>query len=188
LKDYRVGAHLLVTFVAWPIVTIVAAALEAQRIPYFKMSLLQGLAIAFASFLLLLPNFFVSGLALALVGRAIFAYYGVPNRTRWGYLFLLLEPVLLLLAITTTSGIFYPAVLGQGVFLPVSFLPVAVLLLELVLTVSMATRYLTAAFTGWLSIVATLAACWVMDRAVVRSTAERTAALVSIPVLSRVSD
>jgi hypothetical protein len=48
--------------------------------------------------------------------------------------------------------------------------------------------FVAAALMGWLPSVATLAACWLMDRAVVRSTAGRTAALASIPVLSRASD
>lgn len=125
----RFAAHAAVLFVLWPLVTIVAATVEARFVPYISVPWLQALAGSSAGVILLAPDFALIGAGLLAVSVLVFSRFGRPALDRMPpFERLCLEPVTMLVAIFCGTSIWYPTVLSSAVFVPFWTLPSSVVL------------------------------------------------------------
>ena len=115
----RLTLNLWFVLLAWPLLTIVGATLEARRLPYYELSLVQAVGAAVGGTLLLAPDILAVGaiftaISMAIFGRftrgrtSVFAASATqrPHRA---------EPLLLFLSMNAGIALWYPGVLGQSI-------------------------------------------------------------------------
>lgn len=120
----RVLSNLIIFFGVWPFLSIVAAALEAQSIPYFYVSLTDGFKIAFAGAIVLAPDFFIVGTILSIVSLFIYSAFASKKQLQSRFFVLISEPTLLLLSIFFGTALYYPTVLNHPALNSLSSFPI----------------------------------------------------------------
>jgi hypothetical protein len=129
ILDARLAAHATILFVGWPLMTILAAAVDAKHLPYYDVSWIEALPLASVGVVLLAPDFAVAALLVCAASVMIFRRLGRPaddSRSRSGRL--ALEPIAFLLAVLWGSGLWYPTVLTNPFLLPFWSFPAVVVL------------------------------------------------------------
>lgn len=122
--------HCLAFFVAWPVFTIVSAATELRRIPYYIPDWTRSLGAATAGLGLLAPQFLVVGGIVAAASLAIFAglsLAGAP-RARPRAPRLVAEAATFFLALLLGTLVWFPGVASSAALGPFAQLPLAGLL------------------------------------------------------------
>jgi hypothetical protein len=132
LLKARLLTHGLVAFVAWPLFTVIAAAVEAGAMPYYHLAFYRALGISAASVYLLGPDFLLAALCLSCVSVAIFSIFGHVRADRRRHVRLFVEAALTFLAIFCGTALWYPTVLSHALLVLLWALPTWIVLLLLV--------------------------------------------------------
>lgn len=133
----RLPGYAAIILGAWPVLSVLMAALEACRIPYYPVPWTGAVLGSWAAFLILVPDFLVIGaltLFLSLVVFSTLASRGLlwPEWTRSRPI---TELGLLFLSVLFGCAVYYPAILNHPLLFLLRSLPVwmAILLLGLVI-------------------------------------------------------
>jgi hypothetical protein len=121
-RGRRPIAHGLILIVAWPLLTIVATAVEARMVPYISVPWLPAFGASAAGVVLLAPDFIVVGAALAGVSVLVFGRWGRDARglTLWR---LCLEPIVMVMAVLCATSLAYPTIFSHTMFVVFWHLP-----------------------------------------------------------------
>jgi hypothetical protein len=128
----RTSVHVVFAVIIWPGVTILGATAAILNLPYFSVSVFQALAASIGGTLLSGPDMLVTGGLFFGTSLLIFRRFG---RETWGRrvdtIHLLLEPLLAVVAIGAGAALWYPAVVGHPVLIPIQNLAVGYVVLVL---------------------------------------------------------
>ena len=119
----RLVNNLWFVYLAWPLLTIAGATVEARRLPYYMLSWGQALAGASFGTLLLAPDFIVIGSLFAITSTVVFDRVLKSDRLG-GHRVYRSEPYLLFLSMLAGTVLWYPGVIGQSILILFSAWPV----------------------------------------------------------------
>jgi len=127
----RLAAHLAVMFIGWPMLTIVAAAAEARRIPHYEMPWPQALAASAFGVGLLGIDFLLVAALCAIVSIRLFRAL-TPFDYGQTWVVLCAEAISVLLAMFCGACVWFPTLLSTAVLAPLGYVPAVLLLAGLI--------------------------------------------------------
>jgi hypothetical protein len=122
----RLSAHVVFAAGIWPFLTVLGTTIALLEQPYFSVDDFVAVQAAIAGLAFSLPDMVLAGSLVFGISGFIFSRFGpeMHNR-RFGFMRLLIEPLLAFTSVIAGIAISYPAVLSGPLFIPVSTLPVA---------------------------------------------------------------
>jgi len=129
---HRRSAHVIFATVVWPVLTIWGTAYSLMRMPYYAVTLRDGLLAGAVGTLLRAPDLILVGMVFFGFSGVLFSRFGAESQSgRLATVRLLLEPAVTFTAAAVGISLWYPGVVSQPLFLFLDFLPSAILLLLL---------------------------------------------------------
>lgn len=133
----RLSAHVVFAAIIWPLLTVLGSTVTLMNQPYFSVDHTVALKAAAAGFAFSLPGMVLAGLMVFGLSAFIFSRFGPEMRgRRFGFARLTVEPLLTFTSVVAGIAVWYPAVLGGYLLLPLSRLPVAAVILLLMSVVA----------------------------------------------------
>ena len=117
----RLVRHAQVVGIAWPLLIVVAASVEATRLPYYSVTWPQAFQAALLGLVLLTTDVVIAGAAFCALSFFVFRRFG---RTARRGVHLVFEPILLFAAIAWGASLWYPSLLTHLLFGPLAYFPV----------------------------------------------------------------